>query len=322
MRVGALVHFATPYRNAGSETVLHLFLKALVESGHEVVCFITDVGVRPAMVFEEVDLRPVRNVAIGAQHLRTWKPDVVVSHHQNSMMAAKLSRAWGCKSIYLTHNDMDINMLPLRANPDLVVHNSEWVKQSLSRYPIEGEQLVIHPPLDCDRHRVAQTGEALTLINYNEHKGGKIFHRLAARMPDLEFIAVRGGHGIQVPMPKRLPNLTLVPHNPDLKPVWSRTRLLLMPSVYESYGLTGIEAGCSGIPTLANDTPGLRESLGPAGLFVSERDNLDEWESAIRVVLADYEVASANTRANSNLLCAETAEDLRRFVKSVENLAT
>lgn len=321
MKIGALVHFATPYRNAGSETVLHLMLKALAAAGHETVVYITDVGLKKPMIYEGIDLRPVRNVAIGAQRMRAWGPDILISHHQNSTMCAKLARAWGIKSIYLTHNDMDVNMLPLRAQPHLVVHNSEWVKASLERYPIEGEQMVVHPPLDCSRHMVHSPGEGLTLINYNEHKGGKIFAALARRMPDLPFHAVRGGHGVQIHLPRDLPNLEWINHTPDLKPVWAKTRLLLMPSIYESYGLTGIEAGCSGIPTLCNDTPGLRESQGEAGLFVSERENLDEWEAAIRTILVDgYEDASARARANSVRLCQESAEDMRRFVKAVENL--
>lgn len=321
MKVAALVHFAMPYRNAGSETVLHLFLKGLIEAGHEVVCWVTDVGVRPAFHYEGVDLRPFKNVALAVRECRAWKPDVIISHHQNSALVNKYANSWGAKSVYMTHNDMDVNSLPLQRQPDLVVHNSEWVKQSLQRYDIQGQQIVIHPPLDCQRHTVEPTGDALTLININEHKGGKIFAQLAARMRDIEFQAVLGGHGVQT-KPVRLSNLEVVKHSPDLQPVWRKTKLLLMPSIYESYGLVGIEAGCSGIPTLANDTPGLRESLGFSGNFVSKRENLDEWEAAIRAMLEpdNYRSASILAKERSAQLCTESGEGIRRFVKAVENL--
>lgn len=323
MRIAALVHFATPWRNAGSETVLHLMLRSLVEAGHEVQCFVTDCPGRRPEVYEGVRLTPVRNPAVGLVETRKFKPDVVMSHHQNAATSLRYLPRLGIRTVYLTHNDMDINELPLRLQPDLVVHNSHWVEQSLSRFRKPKAQIVIHPPLDCDRHRVDNIGSAVTLINHNEHKGGKIFFDLAARMHDVRFIAVTGGHGIQVKAPA-LQNLTVVRHSPDLKPVWAQTKLLLMPSIYESYGLVGIEAGCSGIPTLANSTPGLRESLGESGLFVLERENLNEWEVAIRELLADgraYDAASVASRKNSQELCDQTDRDLIRFVSEIENLS-
>lgn len=323
MRIAALVHFATPWRNAGSETVLHLFLRALVAEGHEVRCIVTDCGNKPPLVYETVPLETVRNVTVGIAKLRTWKPDVVISHHQNSALVTRYAKHWESKSVYLTHNDMDVNRIPLKFEPDLVIHNAEWVKESLnSRFDIPGKQIVVHPPLDCERHSVPRTGDHVTLININEHKGGKIFSRLARQMPDIQFQAVLGGHGVQV-RPPRLPNITLVKHNPDLSAVWSKTGLLLMPSIYESYGLVGIEAGCSGIPTLANDTPGLRESLGESGHFITKRENLAEWQHGIRTLLEPKTRKAASELAldNSKAKCEQTIEGLSRMVSAIEDLA-
>jgi glycosyltransferase involved in cell wall biosynthesis len=349
MKIAAPVHFAMPWRNAGSETVIHLVLKTLVEAGHDVRVYVTDCPGKPAMTFEGVRLEPVRNIAIAVQKIRQFKPDVIMSHHQNAMIAAKVARAMRAKSVYFTHNSFVVNAGPFRHHPDLVIHNSEWVRESLQRYPITGQQVVVHPPLDCARHRVPTTGDAVTLVNVNEHKGGKIFYALAERMRDVRFLAVIGGHGLQIKPSRDLTNVTVVKHAPNLKPVWEQTRLLLMPSIQESYGLAGIEAGCSGIPTLANPTPGLRESLGPAGLFVSWPDenlpktrpdywaqrewlaewsrpserHVDEWEAAIRSLLDDeqgWEQASHNSGANSTRLCAQSKADLLHIVELVEGL--
>lgn len=326
MKIAAVVHFAMPWRNAGSETVAHHMMRILVEAGHDVRCWVTDVpGVGPTM-FEGVELIPVRNVMVGVTAARNWRPDVFLSHHQNASMTQRFARGIGARSIYLTHNDMDINMIPLRFQPDLVVHNSHWVRESLQRYEIKGQQIVVHPPLDCARHSVYPSLEhrnRVTLINVNEHKGGKILFALAARMPDVGFMGVVGGHGIQLKPPRGLPNLRMVPHSPELKPVWSDTRVLIMPSVYESYGLVGIEAGCSGIPTIANETPGLLESLGDAGRFITVRDDLDRWEAAVRHLMdntAAYSIASAQAHANSVAKCEQTEADMARFVAAVEDL--
>lgn len=327
MRIVSILHFATPYRSAGSETVAHHMLKTLVEAGHDVRCYVTDCPGEQETVYEGVRLIPVRNVMVACTEARRWKAEIWLSHHQNAAMTIRFARGAGARSVFWTHNDMDVNMIPLRFQPDLVIHNAEWVKESLNRYPIEGQQTVIHPPLDCERHRVWSSvadRTHVTLINVNEHKGGKIMFELARRMRDIPFMGVQGGHGVQVKPPRNIPNLKMVAHGPDLKPVWSKTRLLIMPSIYESYGLVGIEAGCSGIPTLANHTPGLAESLGAAGMFVMERENLNEWEVGIRSMFDDtaYSEASTAARVNSDQKCVQTTDDMARFTALIEELPT
>lgn len=333
-----------PYRMAGSESVVHLMLKALIAAGHEVRCYVTDLPNVQSRVYDTVPLTVVRNVAVAVGMMRAWAPDVVLSHHQNSAIAFRYGRRWGARTVYLTHNDMDVNRLPLKLRPDLVVHNSEWVAESLGRFPAPHDQMIMHPPLDCERHTVNTTGDAITMINTNQHKGARIFYALAERMPEHQFIAVRGGHGHQVSPKRKLDNLQFVPQTPDLRSVWERTRVLLMPSIYESYGLVGVEAGCSGIPTIANPTPGIRESLADAGSFVEWADsNLpagyatkarsDEWarpssehvyawETEVRRALQpDYwRLLSKRAKERSAELCAETGTSMAEFVKKVEQI--
>lgn len=267
MRIAALVHFAMPWRCAGSETVLHEMLKAAVAEGHEVTGFITDCGMGPPEIFDGVRLVRVRNAVIAGRQASAFKPDVMVSHHQHVLHAIRVARITRARSVYLTHNDFDINKLPLRMRPDLVIHNSAWVRDSLARFGEPKETMVFHPPLTPDRHTVPNTGEAYTLVNLNEHKGARFLYALAEALPDREFIGVVGGHGVQN-IRRDLPNVTIMEHGPDMKRVWSRTKVLLMPSVYESYGLVAVEAAVNGIPTIANATPGLLENIGPGGTFV------------------------------------------------------
>jgi hypothetical protein len=86
--------------------------------------------------------------------------------------------------------------------------------------------------------------------------------------------AVKGMYGKQFMLPRQ--NVKLVPNQQDARVVYRDTRILLMPSAYESWGRVAIEAAHSGIPTIAHPTPGLRESLGDAGLFV-DRTDTDGW---------------------------------------------
>lgn len=321
MKVAALVHFALSFRSAGSEVVVHELLKAAAAAGHDVTMWCTHrdsqrnwTGREPDTELDGVKIKRVRNVIMGQRALRVYKPDVVVTHHDHSVFAIKTAKLVGARSVLLTHNDMDINKRPLAAAPDLVIHNSEWVAESLRRFGEPRSSMVFHPPLTPDRHKVDRTGAAITLVNLNEHKGAHLFYDLAARMPERSFLGVVGGHGVQV-IRRNLPNVTIAEHSPDMKPVWESTRVLLMPSLYESYGLVAVEAGLNGIPTIANPTPGLVENLGKGAIF-AERDNPDVWVKYLELMDdPDYYRAVSNyARDRADDAMKKTRDTLKRWV--------
>ncbi len=78
-----------------------------------------------------------------------------------------------------------------------------------------------------------------------------------------------------------------------------------------------IEAAASGIPVVAAATPGLKEALGPAGIFC-ERDNLDAWVTEIRRLrdspLAYEQASRAISRRVAALEPTEQLERMRAFL--------
>jgi glycosyltransferase involved in cell wall biosynthesis len=60
------------------------------------------------------------------------------------------------------------------------------------------------------------------------------------------------------------------------------------PSPKEGWGITNVEAAACGTPTVASDSPGLRESVrdGETGLLVPH-DDVDAWARSIRQLLED-----------------------------------
>lgn len=322
MRVAALVHFSMPWRCAGSETVLHELMRAAHNAGHETVVWCTNKDARlnwmgnlPDTTVDGVTIKRVRNAVRGGFQVQQFRPDVVVSHHQHVMHAIKVARSVGARSVFLTHNDMDLNKRPLAMRPDLIIHNSDWVRDSLARFGAPAQELVMHPPLTPDRHVVDSTGDALTLINLNRDKGAEVFYRLAELMPERRFLGVIGGHGEQV-VRRNLANVTILEHGPDMRRVWAQTRVLLMPSIYESYGLTAVEAGINGIPTIANPTPGLVENLGTGGLF-ADRDNTNEWVQQIGGLDGPLEYGEASDYAKKLSVQAmdATRGTLKRWIE-------
>ena len=103
-----------------------------------------------------------------------------------------------------------------------------------------------------------------------------MFRQIAEAMPDRKFLGVIGSY--DNPGPKGLdqttivksmpPNVTIIPNSPDILSVYRRTRLLLMPSDYESWGRTATEAMCNGIPVICTPTEGLQENCGEAATYI------------------------------------------------------
>jgi glycosyltransferase involved in cell wall biosynthesis len=156
-------------------------------------------------------------------------------------------------------------------------------------------------------------------------KGGELFRRLAEQMPDATFLGVTGGYGPQQDM-SGLPNVDVLPHVPNSEmreQVWSRTRVLLVPSAYESWGRVASEALCSGIPVIATPTPGLVENLGDAGIFIDRADT-DGWIGAIRRLQepAAYQAARGRALARAAEQQRMHLEDDERWCASVEALGS
>jgi len=149
-----------------------------------------------------------------------------------------------------------------------------------------------------------------------------MFYELAARNPDIQFLGVKGGYGEQ--MIEDLPNVTIQENTTIFgDDVYSRTKVLLMPSKYESFGRTAIEAAASGIPTIAHPTPGLIESLGDGGLFC-DRTDVDLWDKTLKELMSDelvYDSHSQYALQRANQWDSIRPRELAEFVKATEEVA-
>lgn len=176
--------------------------------------------------------------------------------------------------------------------------------------------------------------EFVAMINPCAWKGSSIFLKLAARRPELRFAAVPtwGATPATLAALKALPNVTLLPETPRIDEIFARTRVLLVPSLcQEAFGLVSPEALLRGVPVIASDLGGLREStLGAAELVPvkplpfdkpldrpfpemdwSEPDNdVEPWSAALDRALASEEEYRARSRAGR--------EAAHRFLRGLE----
>jgi glycosyltransferase involved in cell wall biosynthesis len=286
-------------------------LKGLVEAGHEVtVCSLIDKG--DAYEWEGV------RVWRGAQHLDglVAAADVVVSHLGDNGAAHKAARREGLPSVQVVNSVVATPLQRvLRSNPpDLLVFVAESLRDSMQQWC---PSVVVRSPVWVEEHRTVP-GDRVTLVNLSDEKGGRVFEALVRRMPDVQFLGVRGGYGKQIE--PRGHNVEVIGTTRDMKrDVWSRTRVLLMPSKHETSGRVGLEACCSGIPVVCHPTPGLLETQGADGIFV-HRDNLQGWVAEIRRLLDPAAWAEASARASERSQQIDPRVEVQRFVTAIEGL--
>jgi glycosyltransferase involved in cell wall biosynthesis len=296
MKILAYVHLYHPVHNAGAEAMLHQILLELKERGHEPV-----VACRTPTVesYEGIPLIDVDNMEL-VKTTTAWS-DIVFTHLDLTARAVKFAKSKHKPIVHIVHNDDQVPYWRLNyKTAQLFVANSEWIKKTIKVPNVP--TIVMYPPTDPKKYEVETKGDCVTLVNLTEKKGGKIFWQLARIMPDVKFLGVKGGYGIQELHKEDLPNVTILEHTTDIRQAYSKSKIIIMPSFYESWGRVAIEAAASGIPVIAHPTPGLKESLGDSGIFI-DRDDIASLVETIRSLVdnsAEYEKYSKLVKARSN----------------------
>ncbi|MEU8829335.1 glycosyltransferase family 4 protein [Streptomyces sp900116325] len=327
LKIVARVHAMPPEHNAGAEHMLVSMLRPLVERGHDVSVWLSRYG----RTHKEYEYRGIQVVPLESRldfPSAVRRADVLVSHLECVPPTASLARGYGRPMVVICHNTHRPTFRDVAAGGTaLAVYNSQWMEREaelfFAEYPKSTRperSLIVRPPVFADEY-TTKPGKAITLINCNEAKGGHVLEALAERMPDQQFLAVRGAYGDQI-LPD-LPNVEIVEHvrGEDMREqVFGRTKILLMPSSYESWGRAGVEALASGIPVVAHPTQGLCESLGEAGVFV-DRNDLDGYEAVLRKLLVPAEYRLASKRAKTRSAELDPAAELAGWCDAVEGLA-
>ncbi|MFD9825367.1 glycosyltransferase family 4 protein [Streptomyces violascens] len=302
-------------------------LRPLVERGHRVTVWLSHPGdLDHSYEIDGVQVIPYqRGIDFAAD---ASKADVLLSHFENVPIMSSISRTCGIPMVVICHDNFSTSFHNA-AGADLVVYNSEWIRREgeifYSKYPSEFKpksSVVVLPPVIAEDYR-AEPGECATLVNLNPDKGGDIFWQIAAWVPDWNFLGVCGAYGKQVKPPQRLSNCEVIDGvvGSDMKAkVYSRSRVMLMPSLYESWGRVAVEALASGIPVIAHPTPGLVESLGSAGIF-AYRDDLDAWIHNLKLLKDSQNWANASARAKERSAQLNPKIDIDLWCDAVEEIS-
>ena len=111
----------------------------------------------------------------------------------------------------------------------------------------------------------------ITMINPCPWKGSSIFLKLARSRPDLSFAVVPtwGATPSLLEEIHSISNITVLRETEQIDSIFRQTKVLIAPSIcQEAFGLISPEALLRGIPVIASDIAGLKEStLGAAKLI-------------------------------------------------------
>lgn len=286
MKILVYIHGYVPDQLAGAETMLHRMNKYLISKGHDIIVL----SQHDDKVYEGVTVRKwERKNQWMDENVSEFKwADIVITHLGSALDCMNKCQYHGKKMVFINHNSFPLRLLEYKKLNNYMVYNSQWVKDALK---YDHPSIILNPPVDYREYSKVDTSKAkyVTLINLNESKGGGFLIELAKALPKVEFLGVTGGYGHQIKSEEELPNLKYIDSVEDIKTVLKDTKLLIVPSNYESWGQVAIEAASCGIPVIANPTPGLREALGDAGVY-ADRNNIDEWVKEIKSLTGKKEV--------------------------------
>jgi glycosyltransferase involved in cell wall biosynthesis len=289
------IHLYPPQHLCGAEMMAHRMIKHLQSKGHNVRVLLHQANyykITNTYTYDGVDVFPPNQNVI--ENLFRWS-ECVFTHLDYTRWTIGTAAMFKKPLFHIIHNT---HLYPEIENADTsqhIVYNSLWAKQKLG---YKWSNFILTPPVDYrdfDTKIEPIDNQFITLINLNENKGVKIFEEIARAMPNKKFLGVMGSYDDQIT--SNLPNITYINKTTDILSVYKQTRILLMPSKYESWGMTATEAMSSGIPVICSEAEGLKENCGKAGIFIKDRDDIQSWVNEITKLDDAKAYAAASKKA-------------------------
>ncbi len=217
-----------------------------------------------------------------------FRPDVIVSQSASPIPILQAFKNCGVTLVHYVHEVLKIDYMPALVRAGLsVIANSEFTAGRL-RQAYKLDCPVVLPLVDPRYYVTEMTPERVLFVNTVPRKGVEIAFALAERRPDIQFDFVvswilnpaqRAELGARA---AKAGNIQLHPPTNDMRPLYARARLLLVPSLWEEcWGRVATEAQMNGIPVLGSNRGGLPQAIGPGGLTVPANAPVEAWLAAL-----------------------------------------
>lgn len=206
-------------------------------------------------------------------------------------------------------------------------------RKNIAPWPAQIERTgLVRPILNREAISISEPfeGDCITLINANQNKGQAVFLELARRMPDRKFLGVLPYYG-ERHIAQSPGNVEWIPFSDDIRDILRRTRILLVPSYYESFGRVAVEAMLNGIPVLyskpaknspypGGSTEGLQSWIEPAGI-ACDRDAPAEWVEVLRALEDPDTYAAKREEVQAHIEAQDFFSEGPRIASLIEGFA-
>lgn len=274
-----------PQTFAGSEMSGYETLKFLRNKGHTCTIFLKEVAVN------EYDGFPIYQIDINNRFCLTkiQNADIVLFQMGDEPINYKYIQNRTNPTYIFTHviNNYRWILQQKVSFPITVVYNSHMTQDIL---PTFHDNMRMIPYVNTDHFKPLRKytiqNNTVTLINCNKNKGGELFKELAYKMPNVQFLGVKGGYSGQIIDTTPPSNLRYIENQKDIRVVFKTAGILVMPSKNETWGRTAVEAMAAGVPVIHSESAGLVECVGGAGIMCIH-DDIDAWADAIQRIIGD-----------------------------------
>lgn len=305
----------------GGEITYHKILKEFEARGWKSYCFISREGLNEESL--EVDgiwttrvpalLAPSRAKA----YMKKLKPDVVITTLIDPVFTRDVLQAAKDEGAVTVYYEQFYNCITRRykdtllstekeivpwgrqilSSCDLIYSNGSFV-QNVMKKLVGFQSKVLHPFIDfsdCAVPKGKHDPKYVTMVNPDPGKGGDTLVHLVQSMPDVEFLAVKVSNKCDYravdAAAKACKNLTIWEFQKDVRKVYEKTKLLIIPTIVdETFGRVIQEAQSNGIPVIGRDVGGIKDTMGDGGILIGKFEDDDVWVEEVRKVLGDKEL--------------------------------
>jgi glycosyltransferase involved in cell wall biosynthesis len=174
--------------------------------------------------------------------------------------------------------------------------------------------------------KTVSTRERIVLVNPRRAHGVDIIEDLAETFRTIEFVlqeswtldAAERSHVDDILA--RHPNVTFRQRTTQPAEVFRDAAIVLAPHTMDNRPRTILEALSNGIPVIANDLPGLVESVGPGGIIASSPS---EWRAAVSSLWQDpthYRTIENRARTYASRPEVQPESVVERFISIMEGI--
>lgn len=274
MKVIVFVKLYFHKNGSGGEAYLHHFLKRLKkERNLDIQVIIPESKEIKKLDFEGITINETNeNVETCLSYID--RCNLFITQLEHSEISLDYALKNNIPSLMIFHNSIGIYNKYIQ-NPNVIkIFNSNFVMNDyIQRDLIPVNNYLIYPYTDFPKlskfRKKKEDRRYITFINPCLNKGADIVVSLAEKFKTEKFLIVKGGYcpNDQKPFLDKfhsLPNCHIIENTPDIiNDIYLKSKIVLMPSTYESYGMVASEACCLGIPVIINrNSKGLLENMG------------------------------------------------------------